>query len=71
MNTNKHEYNTQPDALDTTCYHIKTHLSGGLDNMANKNVSAPAPTRSDDQILPFTASVPIVTPPNLYYAAEC
>ncbi|GJT33547.1 hypothetical protein Tco_0923966 [Tanacetum coccineum] len=29
------------------------------DNMANENVPAPAPTRSDDQILPFTAWVPI------------
>ncbi|GJR21801.1 retrovirus-related pol polyprotein from transposon TNT 1-94 [Tanacetum coccineum] len=28
-------------------------------NMADKNVPAPAPTRSDDQILPFTAWVPI------------
>nr|GFC01549.1 hypothetical protein [Tanacetum cinerariifolium] len=28
-------------------------------NMANKNVSAPAPTRSDDQMLPLTAWVPI------------
>ncbi|GKD86366.1 hypothetical protein Tco_1357520, partial [Tanacetum coccineum] len=29
------------------------------DNMANENVSATAPTRSDDQILPFAAWVPI------------
>nr|GEW42327.1 histone deacetylase 14 [Tanacetum cinerariifolium] len=29
------------------------------DIMANENVHAPAPTRSDDQILPFTAWVPI------------
>ncbi|GKD57794.1 hypothetical protein Tco_1291181, partial [Tanacetum coccineum] len=29
------------------------------DNMANENVPAPAPTRSDDQILPFGAWVPI------------
>ncbi|GJU21528.1 hypothetical protein Tco_1154870 [Tanacetum coccineum] len=29
------------------------------DNMADENVPAPAPTRSDDQILPFTAWVPI------------
>ncbi|GJT36479.1 hypothetical protein Tco_0926898 [Tanacetum coccineum] len=29
------------------------------DNMANKNVPAPAPMRSDDQILPFNAWVPI------------
>ncbi|GKD38533.1 hypothetical protein Tco_1258740, partial [Tanacetum coccineum] len=28
-------------------------------NMANENVPAPAPTRSDDQILPFNAWVPI------------
>ncbi|GKC27758.1 hypothetical protein Tco_1035052, partial [Tanacetum coccineum] len=28
-------------------------------NMADENVPAPAPTRSDDQILPFTAWVPI------------
>ncbi|GKE18597.1 retrovirus-related pol polyprotein from transposon TNT 1-94 [Tanacetum coccineum] len=28
-------------------------------NMANENVPAPAPTRSDDQILPFAAWVPI------------
>ncbi|GJV69527.1 retrovirus-related pol polyprotein from transposon TNT 1-94 [Tanacetum coccineum] len=30
-----------------------------LDNMANENVPATAPTRSDDQILPFNAWVPI------------
>ncbi|GKA78541.1 hypothetical protein Tco_0785078 [Tanacetum coccineum] len=30
-----------------------------LDNMANKNVPAPAPIRSDDQILPFATWVPI------------
>ncbi|GJW15010.1 retrovirus-related pol polyprotein from transposon TNT 1-94 [Tanacetum coccineum] len=30
-----------------------------VDNMANENVPAPAPTRSDDQILPFNAWVPI------------
>ncbi|GJX89924.1 hypothetical protein Tco_0343250 [Tanacetum coccineum] len=30
-----------------------------LDNMADENVSAPAPTRSDDQILPFAMWVPI------------
>nr|GEW88319.1 hypothetical protein [Tanacetum cinerariifolium] len=29
------------------------------DNMADENVLAPAPTRSDDQILPFNAWVPI------------
>ncbi|GJR45783.1 hypothetical protein Tco_1313886 [Tanacetum coccineum] len=29
------------------------------DNKANENVPAPAPTRSDDQILPFAAWVPI------------
>ncbi|GJT55838.1 retrovirus-related pol polyprotein from transposon TNT 1-94 [Tanacetum coccineum] len=29
------------------------------DNMANENVPAPAPTRSDDQILPFASWVPI------------
>ncbi|GJZ71320.1 hypothetical protein Tco_0635171, partial [Tanacetum coccineum] len=29
------------------------------DNMANENVPAPAPIRSDDQILPFNAWVPI------------
>ncbi|GKC36600.1 hypothetical protein Tco_1048984 [Tanacetum coccineum] len=29
------------------------------DNMANKNVPAPAPIRSDDQILPFATWVPI------------
>ncbi|GJZ03811.1 copia protein [Tanacetum coccineum] len=29
------------------------------DNMANENVPAPAPTRFDDQILPFAAWVPI------------
>ncbi|GJR82648.1 hypothetical protein Tco_0153433 [Tanacetum coccineum] len=29
------------------------------DNMANENVPAPAPTRSDEQILPFAAWVPI------------
>ncbi|GJS38892.1 retrovirus-related pol polyprotein from transposon TNT 1-94 [Tanacetum coccineum] len=29
------------------------------DNMAKENVPAPAPTRSDDQILPFAAWVPI------------
>ncbi|GKE83480.1 hypothetical protein Tco_1557222, partial [Tanacetum coccineum] len=28
-------------------------------NMANENVPAPPPTRSDDQILPFAAWVPI------------
>ncbi|GKE58670.1 hypothetical protein Tco_1497855, partial [Tanacetum coccineum] len=28
-------------------------------NMANENVLAPSPTRSDDQILPFAAWVPI------------
>ncbi|GJU84444.1 hypothetical protein Tco_1291990 [Tanacetum coccineum] len=30
-----------------------------LDKMADENVPAPAPTRSDDQILPFAAWVPI------------
>ncbi|GJY75179.1 hypothetical protein Tco_0480295 [Tanacetum coccineum] len=30
-----------------------------LDKMADENVPAPAPTRSDDQILPFTTWVPI------------
>nr|GEV99436.1 hypothetical protein [Tanacetum cinerariifolium] len=30
-----------------------------LDNMANENIPASAPTRSDDQILPFAAWVPI------------
>ncbi|GKA23518.1 hypothetical protein Tco_0709551 [Tanacetum coccineum] len=30
-----------------------------LDNMADENVPAPAPTRTDDQILPFAAWVPI------------
>ncbi|GJX83556.1 retrovirus-related pol polyprotein from transposon TNT 1-94 [Tanacetum coccineum] len=30
-----------------------------LDNMANENVPTPAPTRSDDQNLPFAAWVPI------------
>ncbi|GKA95494.1 hypothetical protein Tco_0817532 [Tanacetum coccineum] len=30
-----------------------------IDNMDNGNVPAPAPTRSDDQILPFAAWVPI------------
>nr|GEW05734.1 linoleate 13S-lipoxygenase 3-1, chloroplastic [Tanacetum cinerariifolium] len=35
----------------------KDHLCSA--NMANKNVLAPAPTRCDDQILPFTAWVPI------------
>nr|GEU39422.1 copia protein [Tanacetum cinerariifolium] len=39
-------------------------LSGSIikhdsDNMANENVPAPAPIRSDDQILPFNAWVPI------------
>ncbi|GJX92770.1 hypothetical protein Tco_0347356 [Tanacetum coccineum] len=29
------------------------------DNMANKNVPAPTPTRSDDQILPFGVMMPI------------
>ncbi|GJX29486.1 hypothetical protein Tco_0237565 [Tanacetum coccineum] len=32
---------------------------GMKNNMANENVPAPAPTRSDDQILPFNAWVPI------------
>nr|GEU68077.1 putative reverse transcriptase domain-containing protein [Tanacetum cinerariifolium] len=32
---------------------------GLLDKMASENVPAPAPTRSDDQILPFAAWVPI------------
>ncbi|GJT74202.1 hypothetical protein Tco_1040927 [Tanacetum coccineum] len=46
-------------------WHFKSvfgHLSSFLkvkDKMADKNVPAPAPTRSDDQILPFTAWVPI------------
>nr|GEW95799.1 hypothetical protein [Tanacetum cinerariifolium] len=30
-------------------------IKGADDNMANENVPAPAPTRSDDQILPFAA----------------
>nr|GEV92133.1 histone deacetylase 14 [Tanacetum cinerariifolium] len=34
-------------------------LSQYIDDMANKNVPAPAPIRSDDQILPFNAWVPI------------
>ncbi|GJR45603.1 retrovirus-related pol polyprotein from transposon TNT 1-94 [Tanacetum coccineum] len=32
---------------------------GMKNNMANENVPAPAPTRSEDQILPFSAWVPI------------
>nr|GEY07721.1 histone deacetylase 14 [Tanacetum cinerariifolium] len=34
-------------------------LGHDLGNMANKNIPGPAPTRSDDQILPFAAWVPI------------
>nr|GEW31561.1 retrovirus-related Pol polyprotein from transposon TNT 1-94 [Tanacetum cinerariifolium] len=34
-------------------------LLSRLDKMADENVPAPAPTRSDDQILPFAAWVPI------------
>ncbi|GJY93136.1 retrovirus-related pol polyprotein from transposon TNT 1-94 [Tanacetum coccineum] len=34
-------------------------LKVNSDKMADKNVPAPAPTRSDDQILPFAAWVPI------------
>ncbi|GJS52162.1 hypothetical protein Tco_0625524 [Tanacetum coccineum] len=34
-------------------------LLSRLDKMANENVPAPVPTRSDDQILPFAAWVPI------------
>ncbi|GJQ93502.1 retrovirus-related pol polyprotein from transposon TNT 1-94 [Tanacetum coccineum] len=34
-------------------------LDNALDKMADENVPAPAPTRSDDQILPFAAWVPI------------
>ncbi|GJU99576.1 hypothetical protein Tco_1328847 [Tanacetum coccineum] len=30
-----------------------------INNMANENIPTPAPTRSDDQILPFNAWVPI------------
>nr|GEV05635.1 hypothetical protein [Tanacetum cinerariifolium] len=33
--------------------------NASLDNMADENVLAPAPTRSDDQILPFASWVPI------------
>nr|GEU69643.1 retrovirus-related Pol polyprotein from transposon TNT 1-94 [Tanacetum cinerariifolium] len=35
-------------------------LLSRLDKMADENVPAPAPTRSDDQILPFAAWVPII-----------
>ncbi|GJU12822.1 hypothetical protein Tco_1135218 [Tanacetum coccineum] len=44
---------------------INSRLSGDSllrfdpDKMADENVPAPAPTRSDDQILPFAAWVPI------------
>ncbi|GJW31548.1 retrovirus-related pol polyprotein from transposon TNT 1-94 [Tanacetum coccineum] len=37
---------------------LKDHYEK-LDNMANENVPVPAPIRSDDQILPFVAWVPI------------
>ncbi|GJS92355.1 hypothetical protein Tco_0799323 [Tanacetum coccineum] len=37
----------------------KRQLLLTTDKMANENVPAPAPTRSDDQILPFAAWVPI------------
>ncbi|GJZ52150.1 hypothetical protein Tco_0606665, partial [Tanacetum coccineum] len=52
------------------CVWLRVHDSGLIhsclsvgkplrDNMANENVPAPPPTRSDDQILPFAAWVPI------------
>nr|GEZ04696.1 retrovirus-related Pol polyprotein from transposon TNT 1-94 [Tanacetum cinerariifolium] len=37
----------------------KEPLIGDFDKMADENILAPAPTRSDDQILPFVAWVPI------------
>ncbi|GKA10734.1 hypothetical protein Tco_0690167 [Tanacetum coccineum] len=39
--------------------HLFTKTSPSSNNMANENVPAPAPTISDDQILPFAAWVPI------------
>ncbi|GKB68443.1 hypothetical protein Tco_0929855, partial [Tanacetum coccineum] len=36
-----------------------SNTRSSLDKMADENVPAPAPTRSDDQILPFAAWVPI------------
>ncbi|GJT85396.1 hypothetical protein Tco_1067113 [Tanacetum coccineum] len=42
-------------AMALTAYADADHA----DNMANENVPAPAPTRFDDQILPFSAWVPI------------
>ncbi|GJX72045.1 hypothetical protein Tco_0309216 [Tanacetum coccineum] len=38
---------------------IRHYFIREIDNMADENVHAPAPTRSDDQILSFTAWVPI------------
>ncbi|GJU23870.1 retrovirus-related pol polyprotein from transposon TNT 1-94 [Tanacetum coccineum] len=50
--------NACPVVLETIFECVRSYV-GGRDNMANENVPAPAPTRSDDQILPFAAWVPI------------
>ncbi|GJU52980.1 hypothetical protein Tco_1226694 [Tanacetum coccineum] len=46
---------TKDTAIALTAYAYADHA----DNMAIENVPAPAPTRSDDQILPFVVWVPI------------
>ncbi|GJY39881.1 retrovirus-related pol polyprotein from transposon TNT 1-94 [Tanacetum coccineum] len=48
----------QPDFQFEECMSPKRQLFPA-DKMADENVPAPAPTRSDDQILPFAAWVPI------------
>nr|GEU49577.1 retrovirus-related Pol polyprotein from transposon TNT 1-94 [Tanacetum cinerariifolium] len=54
-------YVSQPEGFvdpdhSTHFYRLKKAL---YDKMADENIPAPAPTRSDDQILPFSAWVPI------------
>ncbi|GJT05177.1 copia protein [Tanacetum coccineum] len=48
-------------AIALCCNNVQHSLSKHIDihKMADENVLAPAPTRSDDQILPFAAWVPI------------
>ncbi|GJR65925.1 hypothetical protein Tco_0011990 [Tanacetum coccineum] len=52
-------FRLQPAFQFEECMSPKRQLFLTTDNMADENVPAPTPTRSDDQILPFTAWVPI------------
>ncbi|GJR75967.1 hypothetical protein Tco_0088332 [Tanacetum coccineum] len=56
------------EVLNSPCFMVKSWLVQDQtvpDNMANKNVPAPTPTRFDDQMLPFSG---IITCTNVDYA---